>query len=439
MQNRTHIIALLLFSTIIFLLSATLKVSCKHVVVVENPYDFLLEIEVDGVRRLIPPHFKARISYGKYITVISNIVYVSYDTRYIFYGWYVNDSLRIPVFKEEVLINVYASLNAGKKKILLYTRWVPSGVPVTIHAPSRIEESKDIIHVFRRWKIGFNPLSTNNTIVVTKPTIVEAVYDTYLKVTIYIKPFNRKTTLWVKYGSNLIKIFNTTEKANGRTYRFKNLYAIGEYSKYSTPPNILFIKVYSPVKVIVEYVPEFKVYIKLPSGIIRKIVGLYDEITIPEIEREVTFDNVRYVFRYWLIQSETGIEYVKSLNLRYIVTSDVNITAIYDVEYKVTISSPLGIQSSWVKANSEFYVYQPVKLPATFFTYRVLESYVVDGRVLKAPSTGVVRIVVDKPTTIIAVYKYVIDWLHIGLLVASIFLIVLGYLLYVHFFGKGKK
>ncbi|MEM2592416.1 MAG: hypothetical protein QXI60_07510 [Thermofilaceae archaeon] len=379
----------------------------------------------------------AKVPKSSTICVAYQVYYLTAERRLVFTGW--SSGEKYPciraeepvqaIYREEVLVVVDSIVEELRTSI-----WAIKGERISLNAEK--EYIKDgYRYVFQRWSRGEQPFNTSNTLVITDPAVIEAVFKQEVRLEA-LSAFGVKVN-----GSGWYSVGETAVVAAPREVLlspyeklvFREWVSVGANPQviYNPSSHVTTLEVKRPSAVRAEYDRFYMVKVKGPEGVV--VEDWYREGDALQLSLPAVIDvdpgRVRLVFEGWRGDITSSTPTVKT-----VVKKPIEAEAVYRMEYRLEVKSPAGaVGSGWYKPNSTAVINAPNEVQAALFFKRVLSHYTGDcGEKCTTSSPLVVRM--DSPKYIEAVYRVEPDLLSIAIIgsVATAFSTA-------YYFSKPKK
>ncbi|MEM2693652.1 MAG: zinc ribbon domain-containing protein [Nitrososphaerota archaeon] len=393
------------------LLALALAPARSELVEVSNRYG--LPFAVDGRLTESP----VRVPAGSTVCVVHQIYYLTPERRLVFTGW--SDGETAPcirakepiqaLYREEVLIVIDSIVEE-----LRGSMWVAKGERVALSA-SREYVRDGYRYVFLRWSRGERPFDPTNYIVATDPAVIEAQFKVEVRLDVVSSVGVRANgSGWYRPGETAVVsaprevVISPREKLV-----FREWVSVGSNPQVIFNPtgSVAILEVRRPAAVRAEYDRYYFVSVRGPEGVV--LEGWYKEgellqVSVPAVI-EVDPGRIRLVFEGW-----RGDLRGSTPSVKVPVTGPLEAEAVYRVEYRLEVRSPVGATGSgWYRPNSTAVVNAPREVQAALFLKRVLSHYAGDcgeGCTVNSP----LRVLMDSPKYVEVVYRTEPDPMSMG-------------------------
>lgn len=374
--------------------------------------------------------FPARTEVGAVICVGSRLYYSSDQERFVFQGWgqgRTSDCI-VPteageyraLFSQQILLQI-------RSKVARYAQslWVEKGSMNLLEVPPVVEEKPGTRYIFGEWTGGETPFSPTNSIAVFRPMVLEIKWGKEYYITLE-GPEGVPLVGFGWYPENqrvVLKAPAEVSRPDGRgRQRFKEWESLSNHAtlipNYQQPTTT--ITADGSYTIRAKYQQEYLLVVDNPQGNIKKVwVAEGGETTVetpPYIE--VVPNQERYSFKAW-----EGIE-LGSPQGSLVVDGPRQATALYERQFKVTVSAPYGGSGDgWYTEGATATIEVPGNPSGVLFLKRAFagfSGYAANGPTLEVAVTG--------PLTITANYRTQLDWKMLGLIVGVIALAYGAYL-----------
>jgi len=374
--------------------------------------NYLVPLTVNGVEAQPP----VKVSPRDIVCVKELIVYIHQSKRLAFRGWSdgVLDQCRIvkgnltAIYDMEVLLQVYAEPRNLRK-----SEWVKVGTLVKLDYPEYFYED-GVRYVFESWSGGETPFQPNNVIYITEPTRLEAFYVKEYLITAVGANING--TGWYREGETAVLATPPVIYVSPQERLvFSRWESVGSKPVLLANPNspTTTLQVKGPYILKALYDKQYWVEVTSPKGVVYK--GWVREGDTLRISVDQTInleEGVRLRFARW---SWDEIPPVPEITLQ--IHQPINLTAYYIKQYYVKVDSQYGASGGgWYDEGSLAVIRANPQPPTNILINRVLVGYSGDcGEMCEAPN-GLLKINVDSPKTIRAVYTTEPNLLTIGII-----------------------
>ncbi|MEM4273658.1 MAG: zinc ribbon domain-containing protein [Candidatus Caldarchaeum sp.] len=359
----------------------------------------------------------AKVSRDSTVCVAYQVYYITAERRLVFTGWTNGESAPCikaeePVgarYREEVLVVVDSTVEELRTSL-----WVGKGERITLNAEKQYLKD-GYRYVFQRWSRGEQPFNISNTLVVTDPAVVEAVFKIEVRLEA-LSAVGVKVNGSGWYGVGETAVVAAPREVMLSSYEklvFKEWVSVGANPQviYNPASHVATLEVKRPAVVRAEYDRFYLVKVMGPEGVVVESwfrEGDTLQLSLPAVI-DVDPGRVRLVFEGW-----RGDITASTPTAKTVVTKPINAEAVYRMEYRLEVKSPAGATGSgWYRPNSTAVVNAPGEAQAALFFKRVLSHYTGDcGEKCVNNSPLVVRI--DSPKYIEAVYRVEPDLLSIA-------------------------
>lgn len=365
-----------------------------------------LPIAVDGQ---LVDRFPANVRPGSYVCVVHQVFYVTSERRLVFRGWSNGETSACvtatsgtleALYEEQVLVVVDSNYEPVRR-----STWVKRGERVVLEV-ERVYVDRGYRYVFSRWSRGEKPFEPTNAIVAMDPIYVDVRFVKEVRVDVishFGAPVNGSG--WYREGETVVIsapgeiMLGPNEKLVFREWTTVGLHPAVIYSPGS---RVTTLEARAPHVIRAEYDRYLRVNVEGPQGVI--VSGWFKEgekVTVgapPVIE--VIPNAVRLVFVGWEGDIAATVP-----NVALTVAKPVSAKANYRLEYRVEVRSPVGAAGTgWYPANSTALIRVPTEMQAFLFAKRVLSHFTGDCDE-NCRVASVLRLYVDSPKHIEAVYR----------------------------------
>ena len=353
------------------------------------------------------------------------VQYVDVDTRLRFVGW--NWTIRDPcitlkgikalmaVYRAEYLVVIDSELEALRRSL-----WVEEGTVLELVAPQLHYESEGVRLRFVRWSVGENPFNASNRIYVSRPLRIEAVYVREYYV-LGVSPYTAVNgSGWYRAGQTVL-LSAPTEIQLSEGVR---LVLMGWETIGSVPAivsrvvsNVAVLEVRGPHVIRPVYEVQYHVTITGPRGVV------YDSWVKAGEKVRISFDGyvvlreneVRLRFAGW---NTSALLQQESFELE--VRAPVKAEAVYVRQYYVEVRGRYGAGGTgWYDEGSEATLMVVPNPPGNVFFRPRLAGFIGTLDPLEHKN-GAVKVRVDGPIRVEAVYTAEPEWVNIGLFAAAV-------------------
>ncbi len=362
----------------------------------------------------------------------SLVVYLSVGERLVARAWLrdwtlVNGSGRCveisgpgvytPLYVREALLTV----ESDPPGLVSYQLWAEEGRQVNVSVPEVIE-LEEARYAFAGWRGAPLPPRANVSIPLVTPTTLTAIYDVAYRVRVTLEPvgavvfdgFLDAGAVFLPrldpiiYQDNDTRLVLASVTVNGAP-----LEAAGQQSRS--------LRVTGPLDVRAYYRVEYRILVVTPAGTSEMWAPPGGRVALEAPQVYEGNSTARLVFTGWLgVNATTPTATVT-------VTGPAVYKAVYEREYLVSFTSPLGSWERWAREGSIVPIVQPERLPGIVYD-RVLAYYIVNGGVVQPTRGGVLLLKVDGPATVTAVYVVSPNIVHLALLAGFILSVAALYL-----------
>ncbi len=353
------------------------------------------------------------------------VQYVDVDTRLRFVGW--NWTLRDPcvtlrgfkafvaVYRAEYLVVIDSELEALRRSL-----WIEEGTVLELEAPQLHYESEGVRLRFVRWSIGENPFSASNRVFVSRPLRIEAVYLREYYV-LGVSPF---TTVngsgWYRAGQTVLLSAPTEiQLSEGERLVLTGWESIGSVPAIVNRVvlNVAVLEVRGPHVIRPIYELQYRVTVTGPRGVVYDDwVRAGEKVRISVDGYVVLRENeVRLRFAGW---SAPALPQQESFELE--VNAPLKAEPVYVTQYYVEVRGRYGAGGTgWYDEGSEAVLMAVPNPPGNVFFRPRLTGFVGTPGEMEQRN-GVIRVKVDGPMRVEAVYATEPEWVNIGLLASAV-------------------
>jgi len=353
------------------------------------------------------------------------VQYVDVDTRLRFVGW--NWTLRDPcvtlmgfsalvaVYRAEYLVVVDSELEALRRSL-----WVEEGTVLELEAPQLHYESEGVRLRFVRWSIGENPFNASNRVYVSRPLRIEAVYEREY----YVLGVSPYTTVngsgWYRAGQTvLLSAPMEIQLSEDRRLVLREWESIGSVPAIvgRTVSNVAVLEVRGPHVIRPVYELQHRVTVTGPRGVVYDGWVTDGEKVRISVDGHVVLreNEVRLRFAGW---NTSALPQQESFEIE--VRAPVKAEAFYVRQYYVEVRGRYGTGGTgWYDEGSEALLTAVPNPPGNVFFRPKLAGFVGTPGLLEHRN-GAIRLKVDGPIRVEAVYTTEPEWVNIGLLVAAV-------------------
>jgi hypothetical protein len=353
------------------------------------------------------------------------VQYVDVDTRLRFVGW--NWTIRDPcitlrgikalvaVYRAEYLVVIDSELEMLRRSL-----WVEEGTVLELVAPQLHYESEGVRLRFVRWSVGENPFNASNRIYVSRPLRIEAVYVREYYV-LGVSPYTAVNgSGWYRAGQTVL-LSAPTEIQLSEGVR---LVLIGWESIGSVPAivsrvvsNVAVLEVRGPHVIRPLYELQYHVRISGPRGAVYDGWVTAGEKVRVSVEGYVVLreNEVRLRFAGW---NDSTLPRQESFEVE--VRAPIRAEAVYVRQYYVEVRSRYGAGGTgWYDEGSEATLIVSPNPPGNVFFRPKLVGFTGSLSSLENKN-GAVKVRVDGPIRVEAVYATEPEWVNIGLFAAAV-------------------
>ena len=409
---RAHFFAAGLVLTLVSLVFGSLPASAQQIsttVSSNSPFPLL----VDGI---VTAEFPAPVSPGVTVCNGGDLRYLSTDERWVFQRWShgpTEQCVTLPgpgsyraIYSQEILLQVRSTVLGVRQ-----SRWVPLGVQTPVVVPETVEEASGVRFHFLEWSGGESPFQPANVIAPLEPTVLEPSWTReYLITVVGAEGLPARGSGWFSAGASaVIRAPDVSEIVPGAERLKFASWAVTEglaSASDNLQSPIAIVTVTGPATFNATYDRQFFVVATAPTGTIQRgwmSAGQELVLEVPPVQ-EIIPEQQRLVFRGW-----QGLPGLTSTNISGVVTEAVNLEAVYDLEYNVTVIAPFGSAGGgWHRSGSLVKITVPEGVQSKLVFKKSFQGF--GDRVAKGTS---VEILVDGPITITALYS---DGVNVGVL-----------------------
>ncbi|MDJ0274179.1 MAG: hypothetical protein NYU90_03140 [Aigarchaeota archaeon] len=353
------------------------------------------------------------------------VQYVDVDARLRFVGW--NWTIRDPcvtlrnvkalvaVYKAEYLVVIDSELENLRRSF-----WVEEGTVVELVAPSVHYESDGVRLRFVRWSLGEYPFNSSNRVYVSRPLRIEAVYvrEYYVQ---GVSPYAVVNgSGWYRLGQTvLLSAPSVIQLSEGERLVLTGWESVGSVPAIvnRVVSNVAVLEVRGPHVVRPVYERQYRVVLTGPKGVVYDGWVTAGEKVAVSVESQVVLreNEVRLRFVGW---NSSLLPPQERLELE--VKGPVRAEAVYVRQYYVEVRGRYGAGGTgWYDEGSEATLMAVPNPPGNAFFRPRLTGFVGNIGTLEHRN-GAIRVVVDRPIRVEAVYVTEPDLVNIGLLAAVI-------------------
>jgi hypothetical protein len=358
------------------------------------------------------------------------VQYVDVDTRLRFVGW--NWTIRDPcitlrgikalvaVYRAEYLVVIDSELEMLRRSL-----WVEEGTVLELVAPQLHYESEGVRLRFVRWSVGENPFNASNRVYVSRPLRIEAVYVREYYV-LGVSPYiTVNGSGWYRAGQTVL-LSAPTEIQLSESVR---LVLIGWESIGSVPAivsrvvsNVAVLEVRGPHVINPLYEVQYRVTFSGPRGAVYDGWVTAGEKVRVSVEGYVVLreNEVRLRFAGW---NNSALPQQESFEVE--VRAPIRAEAVYVKQYYVEVRGRYGAGGTgWYDEGAVATLTAVPNPPGNVFFRPRLTGFVCTAGVLCfghfEQKNGAVKVRVDGPIRVEAVYATEPEWANIGLLAAAV-------------------
>ena len=380
---------------------------------------------VDGVEAKQLP---LALTPGAKACVPNSLTYTAEGERYSFLGWSdgnkdlcrtVAPGATVAFFEKQILLRITTSIKSAEQ-----IKWVTANTVVDLEAPAVVENS-GVRWEFDRWTAGEKTSSNTTRLAVLKPLDVEAKFTP--KYLVQVLPAGDVTPFgggWYSPGETaVLHAPGLVQQTTSSRLKFVQWEQVGDHLSplSGLQQSDVTVQVNGPLALRPRYSQEYLVDAENPQGVLSLTwveQGKTVELETPAVV-SVVDDQERLRFAHWEQQEANAQPLAQMPKLVLTVDHPMNLRAVYQREFKVTLSAPYGGSGTgWYAENSTAIISVPPQPQAVLFVKKVFQGYA------GYPDTGpVLQIVAQAPLTVGAIYRNEMDFkvlvfLAAGLLVA---------------------
>lgn len=392
--------------------------------------------------------FPVTVAAGTTVAIVDNIYYTSAGERWSFQGWsngigtssitVINPGTYIANWSREILIQISSVVTS-----LNNSMWLPYNQVTNITVPNVVAVNSTARYRFTGWSGGETPYQTNNSFAPFQPMTLKAEYTLEYYLTITAPDgISIIGTGWYTNGASLVvqappDVYDDTMTSR---MHFNSWESIGYPVMVVPTPtsNVATFKIDGPYIIRANYDKQYLVEANSPFGKLKH--EWISENSDVKLEAPAVLDIIpeqeRYVFLRW-----TGMEGLTSPTVSGVVTQAVVLTAVYEHQYYLTVSSPANTSdtgpaisssgSGWYKAGSA----TTVTVPMTNQTSLFLRSRF-NGFTGYSGTDNTQQVLVNSPVTVTANYVNGLDLRVMGIIIAVALVIIF---LFIWGFGRFRR
>ncbi|MEB3787357.1 MAG: hypothetical protein GSR78_01215 [Desulfurococcales archaeon] len=367
--------------------------------------------------------------------------------RLRFEGWLVNSRLVTspciilkpgdvlePFYDREFLVTV----NSKPQGLFTFKSWYKGGT-INIEVP-RVITLKDSKYILEYSDNGIlrNSTSPDKAVLelaVSSPLSVTLYYKAVYKVVIILEHYNLDNIeFWAEEGRiKVVDVPSEIQISDKVKLILSGISAANADVKLLTPRGTLEVKARGPAEVYPLYTKYYLVRYETAAGTTEKWVPEGGQITINAMaSQQENAGSQRLIFKQW----EGDIESLSPV-LTVTVERPLELRAVYQIEWKVTVDSLIGTREYWVPDGGTQIIFVPPELPGVLIG-RQLDFYLVNGQKVEPGPGGFIKVgPVKEPVQVVAVYKSVILWNNVAILAGLLIGVVLIYIAY-DLFASGR-
>jgi hypothetical protein len=295
-------------------------------------------------------------------------------------------------------------------------------VPYQLTAPALVKDGETVRYSFLQWSGGETPYKTTNTIAPFQSMTVEAKYVRENLLTI-LSPdgITILGTGWYADGTSLVLQAPQDVYDAARTSRqhFNSWESVGYPVMVVPGPTsvVTTIKIDEPYTLRANYDKQYLVVAQSPFGKLKyEWIKENEEVQLEAPATvEITPKMEQFVFQRW-----TGMEGLVSPKVSGVVTQAVQLTAVYEHQYMVTLNAPFsGSGDGFYKAGSMASITVPLTSQKGLFLRSRFTGFA--GYTGKDNS---IQVLVQSPTTVTANYSNGLDLRVLGIIIAVVLVLV---------------
>ena len=388
-----------------------------------GPYPLL----IDGFEVTDFPH---EVPVGTLVCASGDPVYLSDNERINFQRWnhgatdlcttFENSGDFTAIHAVEVLITIDSQVKEFRE-----TRWVPKNVPILLTVPEEVVERPGVRYRFDQWTLGETRFSPQNRFVPNRPLSVDVRWTKEYFLDLEGPQDVRLVgeDWYLAGGSAVIKAESSSSEIDVDT-RFE----FRDWEIMSNPAIVIpnrnssetTIQMNNAHVIHANYHVTFHVVVENPDGELKN-VWLDEGDSVPvetpaTIEREA--DKERLSFTGW---EGADMELAKDT---FRVTGPMNVRAIYERQFKVSVEAKYGVTGDVWYAEGEVATITVPESPSVVFfmkrSFKHFEGFTTEGPVLQLPVQGAVSVT--------AVYETKVDYRILALIIGALLVVGIIYL-----------
>ena len=308
------------------------------------------------------------------------------------------------------------------------SKWVTRGESTPLTVPEQVDESPGVRYLFEEWTAGEDRFSPQNSIVPTQNLSLEVKWTKqYFLELVGPADVSLSGQGWHTAGGNVVIEAEATSPEIDIDTRFE----FRDWEDLSDPAFIIpnqgrafqtTIAMNNTYKIRANFHITFHVKVVNPDQELRNVWAPEGEsvsVETPQnIEREA--EKERLSFKGW---EGADIELAKDT---LIVTGPMNVKAIYESQFKVSVEAQFGVTSGdgWYAEGEVATIKVPEFPSALFFMNRSFSGF--DGYSTDGP---VLELEVTEAVTVTATYQTTVDFRLLGLIIAGLVVVGIIYLI----------
>jgi hypothetical protein len=350
----------------------------------------------------------ATVASGSTVSVPTTLYYVTEQERWVFQKWshgpldtsvmLTQNGVYQAVYQHEVLLQISSVVTSLQKSM-----WVTAGIPLNVEVPNVVQAGDNVRYRFASWNAGEQPYQASNTIAPVKPTVLEVNWvKEYLLTIDTPESIAIAGSGWYADGASVVlqapdavyDVQNTTKRL-----KFDSWESQGFPPLVVSSPNspVISVKMDGTYKVKANYQTQYLVVANTPFGTLKRDwINEGDEVVLDALPVvEIIADQEQFIFKEW-----QGMSGLVSPKVSGVVNAPVELTAVYDHQYMVTVDAPFGSSGGgWYTAGSIATITVPSSAESAFSMKKRFMSFPGYG---KEP---VIQVPVQAAMTITALYS----------------------------------
>ena len=378
------------------------------------------------VNGVLTSQMPATVLSGIPVSIVSTEYYTSQGERYTFQGW--SDGTTgtsissaasgtiIALWSRQILIQVSSVVTSLQQSL-----WLPYGVPYQLKADAN-SQSGNIRYKFLQWSGGETPYQTDNTVIPLQPMTLTAQYTKENLLTIVApQGITIPGSGWYADGTSLVlqaphDVYNTAKTSRQDFSAWESVGAPAMVIPSSTSA-VMTITVNGPYTLQADYIQQYLVVANSPFGNLNQDwvnAGAEEQLNAPDTQAIVTGQE-QFIFQRW-----DGMAGLVSPKVSGLVTQPLQLTAVYQHQYMVTLVDPYGGSGGgWVNAGTM----TTIRVPATNQKDLFLRSRFT-GFAGYAGHSNTLQVLIQAPMTITANYTTGLDIRVLGIIIAAVIILL---------------